>query len=189
MIARDDSLPSMCAHRWIRLATLLLLAVSWCHVALGAVMTDRGPVQGVQQGDLTVYKGLPFAAPPVGTLRWWAPQPAHVWSGVKVLDHFAPRCVQKGMYPENALAEPMSEDCLYLNLWVPAHALGAKLPVMVWIYGGGLDNGSGSTPLYGGDVLARQGVIVVTFNYRLGVFGFLAHPQLARESPTHTTGN
>ena len=189
MIARDDSLPSMCAHRWIRLATLLLLAVSWCHVALGAVMTDRGPVQGVQQGDLTVYKGLPFAAPPVGTLRWRAPQPAQVWSGVKVLDHFAPRCVQKGMYPENAPAEPMSEDCLYLNLWVPAHALGAKLPVMVWIYGGGLDNGSGSTPLYGGDVLARQGVIVVTFNYRLGVFGFLAHPQLARESPTHTTGN
>jgi para-nitrobenzyl esterase len=83
----------------------------------------------------------------------------------------------------------MSEDCLYLNLWVPAHAANEKLPVMVWIYGGGLDNGSGSTPLYAGDVLARHGVIVVTFNYRLGVFGFLAYPQLAQESPRHATGN
>lgn len=83
----------------------------------------------------------------------------------------------------------MSEDCLHLNLWVPAHAAGEKLSVMVWIYGGGLENGSGSTPLYAGDVLAHRGVIVVTFNYRLGVFGFLAHAQLAQESPRHTTGN
>jgi para-nitrobenzyl esterase len=156
---------------------------------LSAVMTDRGLVQGVQHGDLTVYKGLPFAAPPIGELRWRVPQPMSAWSGVKVLDHFAPRCMQHGMYPENAPAEPMSEDCLYLNLWVPAHTAGEKLPVMVWIYGGGLDNGSGSTPLYEGDVLARQGLIVVTFNYRLGVFGFLAHRQLAQESLRNTSGN
>lgn len=189
MTAHDDLLPAMYTHRRIGLATLLLLAVCWCNVAMGAVMTDRGLVQGVQQGDLTVYKGLPFAAPPLGNMRWRPPQPVQAWSGAKLLNHFAPRCMQKGMYPENAPAEPMSEDCLYLNLWVPAHAAGTKLPVMVWIYGGGLDNGSGSTPLYAGDVLSRQGVIVVTFNYRLGVFGFLAHPELARESSRHTTGN
>jgi len=170
--------------------TLLLVFVScWCGIAMGAVMTDRGLVQGVQEDNLTVFKGLPFAAPPVGKLRWRAPQPPQAWQGVKLLDHFAPRCMQKGMYPENAPAEPMSEDCLYLNLWVPVHAADEKLPVMVWIYGGGLDNGSGSTPLYAGDVLARQGVIVVTFNYRLGVFGFLAYPQLAQESPRLATGN
>ena len=189
MIVHDDSLPVVRRYPLIGLATLLLLAACWCNAAVAAVMTDRGLVQGVQQGPLTVYEGLPFAAPPAGNLRWRAPQPVQAWHGVKVLDHFAPRCMQKGMYPENAPAEPMSEDCLYLNLWVPAHAIGAKLPVMVWIYGGGLDNGSGSTPLYAGDVLARQGVIVVTFNYRLGVFGFLAHPELARESSRHTTGN
>lgn len=167
----------------------LALAVCWCSTAMSAVKTDRGLVQGVQQGGLTVYKRLPFAASPVGKLRWRAPQPVQAWPGVKLLDHFAPRCMQRGMYPANAPAEPMSEDCLYLNLWVPPHTTSGKLPVMVWIYGGGLDNGSGSTPLYSGDVLAHQGVIVVTFNYRLGVFGFLAHPQLAQESPRHTTGN
>ncbi len=165
------------------------LAVCWCSTAMSAVVTDRGWVQGVQWGDLTVYKGMPFAAPPVGKLRWRAPQPAQAWSGVKLLDHFAPRCMQQGMYPADAPAEPMSENCLDLNLWVPPHSASDKLPVMVWIYGGGLDNGSGSTPLYAGDELASHGVIVVTFNYRLGVFGFLAHPQLAQESPRHSTGN
>jgi para-nitrobenzyl esterase len=152
-------------------------------------MTDSGPVQGMQQGDLTVYKGLPFVAPPVGTLRWRAPQHATTWHTVKVLDHFGPNCMQEGMYPSHAPSGPVSEDCLYLNLWIPPHAQGQKLPVMVWIYGGGLANGSGSIPLYHGDVLAQRGVIVVTFNYRLGVFGFLALPGLAKESPTHTSGN
>lgn len=176
-------------HGRIGRTLLLVVAVCWCSTAMSAVMTDRGLVQGVEDGNLTIYEGLPFATPPVGKLRWRTPQPAQAWQGVKLLDHFAPRCMQKGRYPENAPVEPMSEDCLYLNLWVPAHAAGEKLPVMVWIYGGGLDNGSGSTPLYAGDVLARQGVIVVTFNYRLGVFGFLAYPQLAQESPRRATGN
>jgi para-nitrobenzyl esterase len=153
------------------------------------VRTESGWVEGETQGRLTVFKGMPFASPPVGPLRWQGPQAAQAWSDVKRLDHFGPRCMQRGMYPANAPAEPMSEDCLYLNLWVPPSVAGEKLPVMVWIYGGGLDNGSGSTPLYAGDVLARQGVIVVTFNYRLGVFGFLAHSQLAQESAGHTTGN
>lgn len=157
--------------------------------AAPVVTIDSGAVQGVEEDGLTVYKGLPFAAPPVGALRWRRPQPVIPWRAVKALDHFGPDCMQKGMYPPDAPAGPTSEDCLYLNLWVPPHASGEKLPVMVWIYGGGLDNGSSSIPLYHGDVLARRGVIVVTFNYRLGVFGFLALPGLAQESPTHTSGN
>lgn len=177
---------------WLCCTLLIVVCAScWCGTATGTpvIKTDRGLVQGVPEGDLVVYKGLPFAAPPTGELRWQAPQTAKAWAGVKSLDHFSPRCMQQQMYPSNAPAEPMSEDCLYLNLWVPPHPPGKKLPVMVWIYGGGLDGGSGSTPLYAGDVLAQQGVIVVTFNYRLGVFGFLAYPELALESPTHTTGN
>jgi para-nitrobenzyl esterase len=161
----------------------------WCGFAMAAVMTASGPVQGANEGDLTVYKGLPFAAPPVGDLRWRAPQPVKPWKDVKLLDHYGPGCMQQGMYPPDAPARPHSEDCLYLNLWVPAHRSGEKLPVMVWVYGGGLENGSGSIPLYDGGVLARRGVIVVTFNYRLGVFGFLALPGLARESPSHTSGD
>lgn len=152
-------------------------------------MTASGPVQGVQDGDVTVYKGLPFAAPPVGNLRWRAPQPVKPWTAIRTLDHFGPNCMQRGMYPPDAPVGTLSEDCLYLNLWVPHHTPAQKLPVMVWIYGGGLDNGSGSIPLYNGGVLARHGVIVVTFNYRLGVFGFLALPGLAKESPSHTSGN
>jgi len=153
------------------------------------VLTESGPVQGAQQGDLTVYEGMPFAAPPVGKLRWRAPQSVAPWSALKVLDHFGPNCMQKGMYPSDQPTGEVSEDCLYLNLWVPARAAGEKLPVLVWIYGGGIANGSGSIPLYHGNVLAQRGVIVVTFNYRLGVFGFLALPGLAQESPTHTSGN
>lgn len=178
-----------CINLWI----VALIALAICGRGLAAIVpvvsTDRGRVQGIQEADLTVYKGLPFAGPPTGELRWRAPQPVRAWSGVKVLDHFSPRCMQHRMYPDNAPAEPASEDCLYLNLWVPPHPPARKLPVMVWIYGGGLDGGSGSTPLYAGDVLAKHGVIVVTFNYRLGVFGFFAHPELARESATHTAGN
>lgn len=174
-----------------RNALIVVCAICWCGIATGSptIKTDRGLVQGIQKDDLTVYKGLPFAAPPVGKLRWRAPQPVKAWSGVKLLDDFSPRCMQQRMYPPDVPTEPISEDCLYLNLWVPPHPPGKKLPVMVWIYGGGLDGGSGSTPLYAGDVLAQQGVIVVTFNYRLGVFGFLAYPELARESPTDSTGN
>jgi para-nitrobenzyl esterase len=97
--------------------------------------------------------------------------------------------MQPGAYPDDAPPEPMSEDCLYLNIWAPAGAHDEPLPVMVWIYGGGLLNGSASTPLYAGDALARRGVIVVTFNYRLGALGFLAHPELSRESEYGGSGN
>lgn len=183
--------------KWVSCLSGAMIAMAWLAPVRSdasapgppIVTIDSGPVQGVEEDGLTVYKGLPFVAPPIGALRWRAPQTVTPWRTVKVLDHSGPDCMQKGMYPPDAPAGPTSEDCLYLNLWVPPHAPGAKLPVMVWIYGGGLDNGSGSIPLYHGNVLAQRGVIVVTFNYRLGVFGFLALPGLARESSTHTSGN
>ncbi len=157
--------------------------------SLAAVHTDSGMIEGVSENGNDVFKGVPFAAAPIGPLRWRAPQAPAAWSGVRLADRFAPICMQHGSYPEDAPPEAISEDCLYLNIWVPPHAAGDKLPVMVWIYGGGLMNGSASTPLYAGDNLARKGVIVVTANYRLGVLGFLAHPDLSRESPQHVSGN
>lgn len=166
----------------------LLWATTVC-AQVGLVRLDTGMLGGVAENDVLVYKGVPFARPPVGELRWRAPKPAEPWSGVRQADRFAPVCMQSGTYPPDAAAEPTSEDCLYLNLWRPADSTADKLPVMVWIYGGGLENGSSSTPLYAGDRLARKGVIVVTLNYRLGVFGFLAHPELSRESPYHSSGN
>jgi para-nitrobenzyl esterase len=154
------------------------------------VETGSGPVEGVLEGGVAVFKGLPYAAPPVGDLRWREPQKPAPWTDVKVADAFSPICPQNGMYPEDSPPEPTSEDCLYLNVWTPKGAsAGAKLPVMVFIYGGGLLNGSASTPLYRGDNLAKRGVIVVTFNYRLGALGFLAHPELTQESPMKVSGN
>ena len=173
--------------------TLLCLAV---FASLGSsvsvatpVRIDSGLLEGVQENSVLVFRGIPFAAPPIGPLRWRAPQAPAAWSGIRSANQFAPICMQHGSYPEDAPPERMSEDCLYLNIWVPPHASGGPLPVMVWIYGGGLMNGSASTPLYAGDMLANKGVIVVTANYRLGALGFLAHPDLSRESPQHVSGN
>ncbi|HEX5110371.1 MAG TPA: carboxylesterase/lipase family protein [Vicinamibacterales bacterium] len=149
--------------------------------------TEQGVLEGIEANGVTVFRGVPFAAPPVGDLRWRAPQPAPSWRGVRKADRFSPVCMQRGSYPEDAPPEPSSEDCLYLNVWAPRGA--NRLPVMVWIYGGALRNGSASTPLYAGDRLARHDVIVVTANYRLGVFGFLAHPELTQESATRSSGN
>lgn len=153
------------------------------------IKTASGLVSGVTSDGLIVFKGIPFAAPPVGDLRWRAPRPVTPWTGVRKADRFPPECMQTGSYPPDAPPEATSEDCLYLNIWKPVIADNTKLPVMVWIYGGGLANGSASTLLYAGDMLARKGVIVVTLNYRLGVFGFLADPALTKESPHHSSGN
>lgn len=153
------------------------------------IRTASGLVEGVEADGVRVFRGIPFAAPPVGPLRWRAPAPPEPWAGVRNADQFAPVCMQPGAYPDDAPPEPMSEDCLYLNIWAPAGAQNGPLPVMVWIYGGGLLNGTASTPLYAGEALARHGVIVVTFNYRLGAFGFLAHPELSRESSYGGSGN
>ncbi len=147
------------------------------------VRTETGLVQGVAEKGLTVYKGIPFAAPPVGDLRWRAPQPAAKWEGVRAADKFGPDPYQgdgKG---------DVSEDCLYLNIWTPAKSPGDKIPVLVWIYGGGFSFGSNSTPTHNGEHLARKGVVLVTINYRVGPLGFLAHPELSAEDPRKVSGN
>ncbi|MBI1250616.1 MAG: carboxylesterase family protein [Alphaproteobacteria bacterium] len=170
----------------------LMLAAAASLAPLAAaepVQTRSGFIEGVEENGVRVFKGIPFAAPPVGALRWREPTAPAAWSGVRTADQFSPICLQPGAYPDDAPPEPMSEDCLYLNIWVPAEAQTTPAPVMVWIYGGGLLNGSASTPLYAGDALARRGVIVVTFNYRLGAFGFLAHPELSAESAHGRSGN
>jgi para-nitrobenzyl esterase len=165
--------------------TFLLLAAAACvrAAAPAPVMTEYGLVQGVAERDLAVYRGIPFAAPPVGDLRWRAPQPAATWEGVRETVKFAPDPYQgdgKG---------GVSEDCLYLNIWTPAKSADERVPVLVWIYGGGFSFGSTSTPVHNGEHLARQGVVLVSINYRVGPLGFLAHPELSAESPHHVSGN
>ena len=156
------------------------------------VATQAGAVEGIPCRDrsVTVFRGIPFAAPPVGDLRWRPPeQPTH-WEGVRRADRFGPMCPQA---PTDAAATgvdvPMSEDCLYLNVWTKAAASTDRRPVLVWIYGGGFREGTGAHPRYDGEHLARQDVVVVTFNYRLGAFGFLATPELSDESGTGSSGN
>jgi para-nitrobenzyl esterase len=144
------------------------------------VKTVLGLVQGTSEDGLTVYRGIPFAAPPVGDLRWRAPQPAAKWDGVRQATQFAPIPVQ---------GEKGSEDCLYLNVWTPAKSATERLPVMVWIYGGGFAGGSTSDPWYSGEKLAKKGVVVVNIAYRVGPLGFLAHPELSAETPNHVSGN
>ncbi|HZT75566.1 MAG TPA: carboxylesterase family protein [Vicinamibacterales bacterium] len=156
-----------------------------------AVRVDGGQISGVSENGVRVFKGIPFAAPPVGALRWKAPQPVVPWSGVKAADTFGAECMQvpyPAGSPYASEARPISEDCLYLNVWTAASA-GEKRPVLFWIHGGAWTRGSGSTPTYDGAALAKRGVVVVTTNYRLGVFGFLAHPELTAESPQHASGN
>jgi len=153
------------------------------------VLTESGPISGTREAGLTIYKGIPFAAPPIGDLRWRAPAlPAH-WSSTRKADAFAPACMQDGVSMPGETPPAISEDCLYLNIWTPAAHPHAPLPVLVWIYGGGYINGSSSMPLYWGDKLARKGILVVTIAYRLGPLGFLAHPALTQESPHHSSGN
>jgi para-nitrobenzyl esterase len=140
------------------------------------VHTRQGEVGGVTAGKVESFKGIPFAAPPIGEARWRPPGPGPSWTGVKAADAFGPICMQGRRGPA---APPMSEDCLTLNVWRPAGAkAGDKLPVMVWIYGGAFIYGAGSTPVYDGTHFAEKGVVLVTFNYRIGRFGFFAHPAL-----------
>jgi para-nitrobenzyl esterase len=162
------------------------------------IKTHSGRVAGTVSSDDRVYifKGVPYAAPPVDNLRWKSPQPVHSWKGIRNCDQFAPSAMQGKpvpfmMYTSEFLipAEPVSEDCLYLNIWSPANVSGEKLPVIVWIHGGAFVSGSGSCPIYDGENMARKGVVFVTINYRLGVFGFFAHPFLTRESGNHSSGN
>ena len=160
-------------------------------VSAAPVETEGGLVEGTAENGLAIYKGIPFAAPPVGDLRWKAPQPVHPWSGVKETKEFAPACMQKSA-ANPALGVPalkISEDCLYLNIWTPAKSAGDKLPVMVWIHGGGFTGGATSIALFDGANLAKKGVVVVSVAYRVGSFGFLALPALSAESPHHVSSN
>jgi len=153
------------------------------------VILKSGLIRGAVQQDIRIYRGIPFAAPPIGDLRWKPPQPLAPWKGVRDCTTFGPACPQ----PKQALltinTQDQNEDCLYLNVWTPANTTVDRLPVMVWIHGGGCTTGAGSLPIYEGSNLARQGVVVVTFNYRLGPFGFFAHPLLSAESPEGVSGN
>jgi para-nitrobenzyl esterase len=148
---------------------------------------------GLLEGSVTAtgireFKGVPFAAPPVGQLRWQPPQPVAKWPGVRHAKAFGPRAMQLPLYGDmNFRSSGMSEDCLYLNVWTPAKPKG--LPVLVYFYGGGFQAGDGSEPRYDGESMAQRGIVAVTVNYRLGVFGFFAHPALVQESPNHAAGN
>jgi len=143
-----------------------------------------GLVQGMVEDGLTVYKGIPFAAPPVGDLRLKAPQPVIKWTGVKQTTAFAPGPIQGGNTPSGK-----SEDCLYLNMWSPAKSANDRVPVFVWIYGGGFGAGATSEATYSGEQLAKKGVILVSIAYRVGVLGFMAHPELSAENPQRVSGN
>ncbi len=180
------------------LACAVLAAASMAQAAITQpVKTADGLVSGVP-GELpgvTVFKGIPFGAAPVGDLRWKSPQPVKPWSGVRAGDKFGDVCLQPhGVGRPNVTVDlpgvpAMSEDCLNLNVWTPAKGAGAKLPVMVWIYGGAYSEGGGSSIYNDGNSLASKGAVIVTFNYRLGALGFLSHPELTAESPKHASGN
>jgi para-nitrobenzyl esterase len=176
-------------RRW-RLVVITALALQITSLATAQqVVTQSGAIAGVRERGLNVYKGVPFAAPPLGELRWQPPAPAVPWAGTRRAAAFAPACMQQGVSMPGETPPVVSEDCLYLNIWSPANGRPRPLPVIVWIYGGGYRNGSASMPLYWGDQLARKGAIVVTIAYRVGPLGFLALPELTRESAHGSSGN
>lgn len=152
--------------------------------------TNDGVLEGVNESGIKVFRGVPFAAPPVGDLRWKAPQPVKKWSGVRVAHEFGPNPMQENVFGDMMFGtKKMSEDCLYLNVWTPSKNMNEKLPVFIYFNGGGLMAGSGSEPRYAGQSLARRGIVAVTANYREGIFGFYAHPQLSKESSYKGSGN
>lgn len=174
---------------WRPSALLLILLLCDGAARAAPVLIESGAVQGVRMAGLTVYRGVAYATPPLGELRWREPQRLRPWSGVRKADKFAPACMQAGVSMPGETPPPVSEDCLYLNIWTPATSADERLPVIVWLHGGGYINGSASMPLYRGDRLAHKGVIVVSVAYRLGPLGFLVLPELTHESPHHSSGN
>ena len=178
---------------------LLLIAASAERVIADSlaepIKVDGGMVSGVPAWgfDVREFRGIPFAAPPVGNLRWRPPQPVVPWQGVKSAQYLPAPCMQQeqplngGSWNKHPV--PFSEDCLYLNVWTPANTPTAKLPVVIYFYGGGGTLGYGADWRYDGSTIAKKGVIVVTPNYRVNVFGWLAHPELTAESPNHASGN
>jgi para-nitrobenzyl esterase len=168
-----------------RYLTLIAMMHGTAALADNQVRTDAGVVEGIPGAypGIRAFLGIPYAAPPVGDLRWRAPQPVRPWEGVRKAAAFGPRPMQGAIYSDMVFRDPgPSEDCLYLNVWTPAKSAAEKLPVMVWIYGGGFHAGGSSEPRQDGAHLATKGVVVVSMNYRLGVFGFFSHPELTAES-------
>ncbi len=154
------------------------------------VKTADGILEGVNESGIKVFKGVPFAAPPVGDLRWKAPQPVEKWQGVRKANEFGPNPMQENLFGDmNFGTSKNSEDCLYLNIWTPAKQMNEKLPVLIYFNGGGLMCGSGSEPRYAGNAMARKGIISITANYREGIFGFFALPELSKETSYKGSGN
>lgn len=165
---------------------------------LDIVKTNAGLVSGIvnNDGDIHIFKGIPFAAPPVGDLRWKAPQPVQTWNGIKKCNEFSASPMQAkparfSVWTEEFLIpkEPISEDCLYLNVWTGASSSKEKRPVLVWIYGGGFTSGGSACAIYDGEATAKKGIVFVSINYRVGLFGFFAHPDLTKESEHKASGN
>lgn len=179
----------------IRKCVLSLLPLAFslqAFAALPVIKTNLGNLEGEAAATpgIFAYKGVPFAKPPVGELRWTAPQPAASWKGTRQAKQFGPRCMQQPLFGDMGFrSNGMGEDCLYLNIWTPAKSASERLPVMVYFFGGGFMAGDGSEPRYDGESMAGKGVVAITVNYRLGVFGFFTHPELSKESPHHVSGN
>jgi para-nitrobenzyl esterase len=177
-------------------ATVLFISSAYCAAKQPSpVKIESGLLQGTSEDGVMVYRGIPFAAPPVGELRWSAPRPPAPWTGVRVADTFSANPTQlmrKEYGPWTAEYQPQgtaSEDCLYLNIWTASNPPTKTRPVMVYIPGGAFTGGSGNVPVYNGEHLAQKGVVVVTINYRVGVMGFFAHPELTKESGHNSSGN
>jgi para-nitrobenzyl esterase len=178
--------------RAARLFVVVLFLAGMTDALRAQVRTESGSVEGSTStdGKVQIFKGIPYAAPPVGALRWKEPQPVLHWQGVRKATEFGARCMQGNVFSDMVFRDAApSEDCLYLNVWTPKGSPDRKLPVMVWIYGGGFQAGATSEPRQDGEHLAHKGVVVVSMNYRLGIFGFFSHPELTKESPHHASGN
>ena len=182
-------------HRVLVSVTIVGLVAAQANIAAQTppqVTIRNGVIAGATNAatGVRMYKGIPFAAPPTGELRWKPPQPVANWTGVRATSAFGPRCMQLPLFSDMVFrSNGMSEDCLYLNVWTRATSASARLPVLVYFYGGGYVAGDGSEPRYDGERMSREGIVTLTVNYRLGVFGFLAHPELTKESAHHASGN
>jgi len=183
---------AMGTGRLTRSFVVMLFLAGMTDALAAQVRTEAGSVEGSTStdGQVQIFKGIPYAAPPVGALRWKEPQPVATWQGVRKATEFGARCMQGNVFGDMVFRDAApSEDCLYLNVWTPKASPDGRLPVMLWIYGGGFQAGATSEPRQDGEHLAHKGVVVVSMNYRLGIFGFFSHPELTKESPHHASGN
>jgi para-nitrobenzyl esterase len=178
---------------FLPISLFLFLNINAQPTAQSSLLTAKvanGTLEGVSESGVTIFKGIPYAKAPIGNLRWREPQPFPGWSGVRKADKFGPRPMQKFIFTDMKFrSDSVSEDCLYLNVWTPAKSTNDRLPVLVYFYGGGFVAGGSSEYRYDGESMARRGIVAITVNYRLGIFGFMAHPELTKESPHHASGN